>query len=265
MSTRRKPRQVTSDPLPLMEANTDDVCSVMPTADCDLTKLSEESKILLSVLTDKLDTAVKEIVNKSRERDEKIEALANELSKVKQENILLRNRLDDVESLQRADSVILSGVNIPECKSGEDCAAIVCSTLEKFKLVINKNMITTAYRLGGVPKSQGPDKRKIMIKLSSIADKKHILDNFRTVKPDGLFANENLTRSRASILYSLRQAKKRMPGKVLSCGSTDGRVYVWLKAPDLNSRNVKIYVNDHEKLQEICTKVLEISSSDSSQ
>ena len=106
-TTKRKQRQTPGDKLPPIIINSDDN-HASSSVGLDLSKLSEESIVLLSVLTERLNEAVKDIVNGAQER-EKICYLGAELHKIKQENALLRRRLDEVETLQRSDSIILSG------------------------------------------------------------------------------------------------------------------------------------------------------------
>ena len=101
-----------------------------------------------------------------------------------------------------------------------------------------------------------------MLQLRGKADKKLIIDSFRSNRPPGLYANENLTQQRSSILYAVRQAKKKFPDKLLFCGSTEGRVFTWLRAESPNSRNIKLFVNDMEKLEELCMNHLKVSSAE---
>ena len=54
----------------------------------------------------------------------------------------------------------------------------------------------------------------------------------KAVRPSQLYVNENLTQGRAKILFALRQVRRRYPNVVSSCESRDGRICVYMKAPN---------------------------------
>lgn len=83
----------------------------------------------------------------------------------------------------------------------------------------------------------------------------------RTVKPQNIYINENLTPGRANILYTLRQAKKRFPGKLAACGSQDGRVYAWIKPKVATGKNTKVFINDKVKLETFCQDTFDVQVS----
>ena len=106
---------------------------------------------------------------------------------------------------------------------------------------------------------QGADKRNIMLKLCNSEIKKDILGACRGVKPLGLFINDDLIPSRATILFALRQAKKKFPSKIAAaCGSQDGRVFAFVKPPNPSAKNQKIFVNSMQKLEEFCSDTLNV-------
>jgi len=181
------------------------------------------------------------------------------LKELGRDNVSLRSRVDDLEAYQRCDSVILSGDNIPLSKFGENTSQIICDAVKQnLNLFLQHSKISSAYRLGRPPGVQKPDNRRILVKFYQRDDRKQLLSACRSVKPTGFYANENLTSARASVLYSLRRLKRKFPGKILSCGSDEGRVYVWMKPPNENARNLRIFVNDYVKFDEICFKDLNV-------
>ena len=84
----------------------------------------------------------------------------------------------------------------------------------------------------------------------------------RRVKPANLYVNEDLTQVRASILYALRQTKRRHPAKVRGCGSRDGRVFLLLTPPNPAEHSRRVFVDNLDRLEELCTRELGMPSSE---
>ena len=122
--------------------------------------------------------------------------------------------------------------------------------------------ITAAFRLGSKPNSQGADRRNILLKMKREDTKRDILAACRTTKPNNLFIKDDLIPARAKILFALRQAKRRFPAKVMSCGSRDGSVFVWLRASGDSTNNNKMTVNNFSKLSKLCQFELNIRPSE---
>ena len=118
------------------------------------------------------------------------------------------------------------------------------------------------HRIGARFSRQSPDNRKILVKLCDEETKRDILSACRTVKPPDMFANDDLTPMRAKILYLLRQAKAKSGGKLVTCGSSSGNVYAFIKPPDSTSKNQKIYVKTMDKLESLCRCALDVSLAD---
>ena len=96
--------------------------------------------------------------------------------------------------------------------------------------------ISMAHRIGVKPKTQGEDKRNIMFKLCNRDVKLNILKSCKVVKPKKFYINENLTPLRNTILYVMRQAKKKHPNVINSCNSSDGSVVAWLHAASASAK-----------------------------
>ena len=82
--------------------------------------------------------------------------------------------------------------------------------IKDFNLIVNPADISVAHRLGRKP-DQGPDKRKIVVELCRRETKQDLLKACRVVKPRNFYVNETLTRTRSTVLYGLRQARKKYP------------------------------------------------------
>ena len=93
-----------------------------------------------------------------------------------------------------------------------------------------------------------------MVKFSQSGISENILKTVRNRKPNNLFINENLTPMRARYLYAVRRAKRRFPQKVDGCGTTGGRVFVWLKPLTPGGRNIRAFIDSEFRLRELCEK-----------
>ena len=77
-------------------------------------------------------------------------------------------------------------------------------------------------------------------------------------KPTDLYANDDLTPSRANILFNLRHAKRHSNGKIVSCGSIDGKVFAYIRSSSPMVKHHRMFINDEAKLEELCTQHLDI-------
>jgi hypothetical protein len=74
-----------------------------------------------------------------------------------------------------------------------------------------------------------------------------------------MYVNESLTKTRSTVMYALRRAKRQLPEKISGIGSMDGRVCVWVKPPNpsaVGARNTRMFVNTRKKLEEFCDEIL---------
>ena len=219
--------------------------------ECDsVDGLSEEGNIIYSLLSSKLD----KILSKLDEKDEAIRELKHENTTLRNDIRLLEERIDSIETHDRRCNLILSGDGLPAAATEEDPAQLVISVLKnKLNYELPRERISSVYRLGTRSSAQGPDRRRILVKLGASEDKSDIVAAFRTVKPMNLYANDDLVASRAKVLHSIRIIRKKC-NRVLACGSLNGRVYMWLKPPDLKSKSQRIFVYSMFKLRDICMK-----------
>ena len=125
--------------------------------------------------------------------------------------------------------------------------------------------MSVAHRLGKKPATQAPDRRNLIAKFCRRDIKHDLLKACRAMKPPNLFINESLTKTRNTALFGLRQARKKYPKVVAGCGSTDGRVYAWIKPPNSdaeNAKNTRICINSRDKFETFCNDTLKCQSSD---
>ena len=191
-----------------------------------------------------------------QDKTAQIEALTNEVTCLKKKINKLEEKTDDAEAYERKDVLVFSGEGIPSVEIGENCTALVCDLTEKqLKLKINNSDISTSHRVGRKPANQSIDRRNIIVKLCRRDLKNDILSACRNIKPN-FYVNESLTPVRSSILYVLRQARRKK-NRLSGCSSIGGRVFAWVAPPDgQGERNVRIPVNTHLELLSFCEDVL---------
>ena len=228
--------------------------------DAELLQLSEESRALLHLIENKFETKINELISILDAKDEKIEHLERENATLKRDLNGVLERVDNLEVDGRQCDIILSGDSVPVGAVGENTSGVASTVLKTMlKYNLRPDSICSAYRLGKPPSIERPDRRNILLRLSSEKEKDDIIGSGRSVKPTGLYINENLTPLRAGILYSLRKLKKKHPERIEHCGSIRGRCYVWLKFNGDRARNRKVFINSNAALQNFIVNELKLN------
>ena len=225
--------------------------------DRDLSKLSDESRLIVEIIMDKFDAFSRDICMKIEAKNEKIAHLEQEVVTLKKQNDDLCDRLDSIESRERSDCVVVSGSSLPPGRKDENTLNIVSSLIaNNLKVKLSEHDILSAYRLGRKTLSQQADLRRIVVRFSSIGVKRDLISSCRTVKPPGLYFNDYLTPTRSEILFTLRQAKRKHPYVIAAVGSQNNSVFAFLKSHNVNDKNFKVFINSKVKLGEFCEKSL---------
>jgi hypothetical protein len=230
-------------------------------------QLSEEAETIIAAittkfeeLTEKFEELREEFRCKLAERDLQVNCLREEVEGLKSKVSILEEKIDDADAYERRDTIILSGKSVPLVRDEENCIEIVRGIAkEKLKLILSPSDFSTAHRLGRRPATQQPDGRDIVVKLCRRDLKESILHACRSLRPSDLYINESLTRTRSTILYVLRNAKKRFPDKIDGCGSVGGRVRVFVKSPNPDApgaRNTRAFINTQDTLRKFCDDIL---------
>ena len=230
----------------------------------DTSKLSEESKLIVSILMYTVNQTQEMFSKSLREKDKIIDNLNDKVTKLEQKIMVVESKLDDDEATVRLNDVIISGENVPNFQQGESTNIVACDLLKsKLNTHLPVTDILKSFRVGK-RSPNGPDKRNILVKFARPENKSDIMLACRTMKPEKLFINECLSPIRNSIMYVLRRAKKDFPLIVSGCNSIDGNVYVWINPPNPNAPGAKasrMQVNDFQKLSQFCDKVINSSVS----
>ena len=217
-------------------------------------ELSEESKYILK-LSDKIDSLIERLDAKDR----LIEKLQSENEKLKIDFQQLERRVDDLEMESRQNDIIISGKDMSPVTTGEDTRSAAIDLLRnKVKYNLRLEDVVSARRLGRKPLTQALDRRSILLTLGNNELKNDVIQMCRTSKPLGIFINDNLIATRATILYHLRAIKKKCPDRIAFCGSRNGNVFTWIKPLNPNGRNQKMSVNSFQALEKLCVDELKL-------
>ena len=167
----------------------------------------EIAELVVSKLSAKIDKLQESLV----EKDSIIAQLEKRVS-------LAEAKLDDIEQYSRRTSIRIMGVKeLPHDNPGEEVKKL-------FHCLDISPTVNRVHRVG--PSRTDSSPRPILCQFTNYPDRSLVLSKRKDLKnayPD-VFINEDLTRSRAKLLY-LARCKKR-ERKVKDCWSYDGRICI---------------------------------------
>ena len=217
--------------------------------------LSNENKALALVIIQ----AVTNIMEKKLD-DERRES-RNIIENLERKLIAYQEKIDDLESYGRRNTMVISGPSMPTAVTDEDSIAVAVQLIQaKLDVPIVPEDICVAHRLGA-RKSNEPDKRNIIVKFVRRTKKHEIYKACAVKKPRDLFFSDSLTRIRHTICFSLRQAKKRDPTKFGKIRTRDGNIRLELPNLDNPRTSTTVVVNTRAKLEDLLLTRLGIDSS----
>ena len=162
----------------------------------------------------------------NEEKDNVIKCLSEKVNKLELKLTILKiSQIDEKESIERPNDIMISGQNVTPGREGE---VLLLCYVTNCTLSINPNDIGISHRIGK-RNVNAPDLRSILVKLSTNEAKQNTMNTCKTAKPERIFINENLSQARNSIMYILREAKKDFPCIISGYNSMDGYVYAWIK------------------------------------
>ena len=168
-----------------------------------------------------------------------------------------------METSERKQDVIISGPNTPQFHTGEDSKCVGEKILkDALKINLPEHSITRAVRIGPKPTNTNTDRRSILLSFSTSDMVQDVIKTAKTVRPDKLYMNENLTPTKHKIMQTLRKCRRLYGEKVSGCSSRYGRVCVWIKPPNSHvegARNSRMFINSISELTDFCLKVLNVS------
>ena len=130
----------------------------------------------------------------------------------------------------------------------------------KLEVPIEPQDICVAHRLG-TRKPGEPDKRNIIVKMVRRNKKHQIYQACAIKKPNALYFGDSLSRTRHTICYCLRQAKKNYPNKIGAIRVRDCNIRVQLPNLDNPRASSTHIINTRRKLDELLLTRLGVDSS----
>jgi len=225
------------------------------------TNLMEAMNVKLDQLFEEVSSFKKEFREILASKDRQISDLKIHVSNMNDRITKLEDRIADGDSKMRENNVILSGQDLPESRNGESCVEVVRSLFQqKLNLVVPTADIVSAERIG----KQNATKKNILIKMKNLSGKLNIIKSCKSVKPS-FYANDDLPAEKQTILYVVRQAKKKFPEKISGCSSNGGRLFAYMKpeiqnpsvsADAVSNRNRRVQVSNLTKLKAFCNNEL---------
>ena len=156
-----------------LEPQSDELAGSSSEQEFDVNSLSEEGKLLFSLLSRKLDTFLGEI----RLKTERLERCEDENRELRAHLVRLEDRLDSLETRSRRKNLVLSG-NVLQGISNEN---LTQDTIDLLRTHLNCEIfpqnILSLYRIGSRNTPQSSDSRSIMIKLRDQEIKGDILSS----------------------------------------------------------------------------------------
>ena len=233
----------------------------MPATDSRTTTLAKLSG-KLDYLGSKIG-GIDSIIEKVNIMESRMEAIARENSQLKNKIAELEDRMDELESVGRSCNLVLSSrENAGISSSANPEQAVIDLFKCSMKYDLPRSDLLFVKKLGKKLTTESSVHCKLLIKVTNIELKKDLLISCKKVKPAGLYLNEDLTLTRSKILFALRKAKRYFPRKFAGYGSMNGSVYALVKPPNPAARNQRLYINNHLKLEDFCTRELGVSAAD---
>lgn len=186
----------------------------------------EENKALLQeAICGPLLDEVRALRMECKKKNEVIDTLTNEVTTLKATIASLEASHDDLEQYQRRNSLRITGITEPTGTQQEDCMATalhVVNTTLKLDPPVQPRDIDRAHRIG-----RG-NSRQLLVKFATYHQRRRVFEARKGLYTSGntIFVNEDLTKTRATILYAARSAKR--DGKLKECWSSDGRLFIRL-------------------------------------
>ena len=177
----------------------------------NITKIISANTILINKRFEEIDETISDF-KESLEYTEN--ELKEEIKSIKQqcesENIMLRNKLRQLEDRSRRNNIRIEGVNENENETWDDTTNKV-EEIIKNRLRITKDVIIERAHRGGSKQNKNGDKpRTIFAKLLNYRDKEEILKNANKLKDTGIYINEDFSKETTEIRKELWLKVRRL-------------------------------------------------------
>ena len=190
-----------------------------------------------------------------------IDELKTENSELKKQVSSALDKLDDLESYSRRDSILISGPGVPMESQNEDSGTVVRDLIKsKLNIDLTTADINIAHRVG--KRTTGsPSKRTIIVKLCRRdvkTDLRKACKNQGKSDPTKIFLNESLTPRRSTLFYTLRKIRSGHPAIVRGCTTQDGSIIAYTKSSSENSRDIRHVLNTQAALKQFCSTYIKV-------
>ena len=202
-------------------------CAALQESLATLTSEHDEQKKITAKLQKDLERFKTESLIERQSDKTSLAQLREDIRKLREEKSneveSLKTRLGKIDADKTSNNLILSGRHIPAVAQNEDPVAVAISVLRThLQYELRQQQVETAYRIGRLPESGSPDKRKIILKLSDKNIKRDLFGAYKTMKVQDLYINEELTPEVNHLYYQLRQLKKMNPSSFDRLFTRDG-------------------------------------------
>lgn len=224
------------------------VTGILQTPEIFNSLVNAVSQAVAAKIADKITPAVKQSVYESVSMDitttnKEVDKLSKELSKLKNEKLVLEGRVEEGEQYSRRNCLLLHGV--PESPDENTTSLAIdtinhhlCDIKTKVKLNLNAKQFDRSHRLGRIKHrdsdNTSPKPRPIIIKFVSYSDRSIVYRAKRGFKRTPLLITENLTQKRMSIYREAQRMAREE--EIKSTWTQDGTIFVLTN----NSRKIII-------------------------
>ena len=122
--------------------------------------LKESGTSLIRKVKERIAAVMEEFEKRLAAKDSIITTMKEEIATLRKKVLDLKEKIDDNEAYERRDTVIFSGIDIPTAQEAEDTVKVITTLVkDKIGVVMKKDDISVAQRLGPKRNAQGLDKR----------------------------------------------------------------------------------------------------------
>jgi hypothetical protein len=155
----------------------------------------------------------------------------------------MTSKIDHLEQESLTNVIMLQGPaveTIVAAHSDRSSSGPVTESNKRNKSALLKAAVGEALRTAAVPIQmdhiaavwpQGKERKHLKVVCRSVESKILILSTIRNIRPDNLYANEYLTKHRASLLYKLRSLRRQF-ADITSAFSRNGVVCCKIRGSD---------------------------------
>lgn len=179
-------------------------------------KTESTRSLLHEMLCAPLQAEIRSLKDELKERDVKIAKLERTVGVLLEKN-------DELEQYSRRNSMRISGLNEEENEDSFELVMNLANTKLALDPPLQPSDIDRVHRTG---KPQAGRQRTLLVKFATYRQRDRLMSKRRALKETGsrIFMNEDLTKTRSSLLWHARNAKRQ--NQIKDCFSSDGRIII---------------------------------------